>query len=143
MAGCDRGEHTPSAPENAHVSPPPSKDRLASFVKWLADDDRRGRGPYTDELGETANYLVGEFQRAGLSGINQPSPNLQSFRPKLNWSFDPTTNLEIRFANSDFSPLQIYEQFVPILGSPQVHFSGPLAFVGFGIHSPELLLLLA
>ena len=137
MAGCDRGEHTPSAPENAHVSPPPSKDRLASFVKWLADDDRRGRGPYTAELGETANYLVGEFQRAGLSGINQPSPNLQSFRPKLNWSFAPTTNLEIRFANSDFSSLQIYEQFVPILGSPQVHFSGPLAFVGFGIHSPE------
>ncbi|MEC7446596.1 MAG: M28 family peptidase, partial [Planctomycetota bacterium] len=54
-----------------------------------------------------------------------------------NWSFDPTTNLKIRVADSDFRSLQIYEQFVPVLGSPQVHFSGSLAFVGFGIHSPE------
>ena len=137
IAGCDLGEQAPFAPENARISTQPSKDRLASFVKWLADDDRRGRGPYTDELGQAANYLVQEFQRAGLSGVNQPSPNLQSFRPKLNWSFDPTTNLKIRVADSDFRSLQIYEQFVPVLGSPQVHFSGSLAFVGFGIHSPE------
>ena len=118
IAGCSPGKHTPSAPEHERVSPLPSKDRLASFVKWLADDDRRGRGPYTDELGQAANYLVQEFQRAGLSGVNQPSPDLQSFRPKLNWSFDPTTNLKIRVADSDFRSLQIYEQFVPVLGSP-------------------------
>ena len=50
----------------AYLIPVFSEKRMMDHIRYLADDELKGRGYGTKELDMAAEYLAGEFAKAGL-----------------------------------------------------------------------------
>lgn len=66
-------------PRHALAALPPafSEQRLMDDARWLADPARKGRGLGTPELDDVADFIAGQFQKAGLQGGGDGGGHLQ------------------------------------------------------------------
>jgi len=109
-----------------------SAARYLNDVRYLASDDLKGRGDGTPELDKAADYIAGEFRKAGLMPAGENGTYFQNF--------DITTGATLG-AKNELSiagrALKIGGDFVPVVFSDTAEFEGPLVFVGYGITAPE------
>ena len=59
----------------AEALPEQIEARLTEDMKYLADDDRQGRGVGLDGLNQAADYILKEFDEIGLKTEFMPLPN--------------------------------------------------------------------
>ncbi len=114
--------------------------RLLEMAKYLADDQRQGRGIGTKGLDEAADYIAGQFRRFGLKtdlvdgGPFQKFTLLNSVRPGKN-------NRAVLLGPQGLKlPLQMDQDYRPLAlgGTYQGKEPLPLVFVGYGITAPDL-----
>jgi len=126
-----------------------SKDRLRDHVRFLADDKLKGRYPGTPEFKLAEDYIVNEFQKAGL----------KYFRDSYLQTFNVVTGMDIWDNDSNqvivtttiqrpgipkerlprvSQPWIVTEDFMPLAFTKNSSAKGEVAFVGFGITAPEL-----
>ncbi|PWT90754.1 MAG: peptidase M28 [Acidobacteria bacterium] len=113
--------------------------RLASHVKFLADDLLEGRGTATRGYDLAALYVMTEFQQLGLkpAGKNgtfyQPIPFRKATTIRENCSF-------ILIDKEGEHPLEYGKDYVMAAdySRPQTSASAEVVFAGFGVTAPEL-----
>ena len=113
--------------------------RLASHVKFLADDLLEGRGTATRGYDLAALYVMTEFQQLGLkpAGKNgnfyQPIPFRKATTIRENCSF---TLID----KDGEHPLEYGKDYVMAAdySRPQTSASAEIVFAGFGVTAPEL-----
>ncbi len=108
-----------------------SEDRYLQDVRWLAADERQGRGPGTEGLDTAAIWLEKQFRDIGLSpafseGFSQPLDVVASV------SVHADTKLSI--ANQAIPK----DQFIPASFSADVSIRGRTVFVRHGVVAREL-----
>ncbi len=103
-------------------------------VKTLASPQFKGRGTGTPELDKAANFIAGQYKKAGLQPVagsyfqRYPVTTMAQIgkRNKLVWH-EGTTRKEAKF-EGDFTPLNF---------SSAGSVSGQVVFAGYGITAPE------
>ncbi len=103
-------------------------------VKTLASPQFKGRGTGTPELEKAANFIAGQYKKAGLQPVagsyfqRYPVTTMAQIgkRNKLVWH-EGTTKKEAKF-ESDFTPLNF---------SSAGSVTGQVVFAGYGITAPE------
>lgn len=112
--------------------PPPWADpaRIGSDLAWLTAPERQGRGLGSRGLAETAEWLAGGFEAAGLrpggdGGFLQPFETI--VRIEHAGSRLEAHGLDLQ-SGRDFAPMSISES------GP---FEGELVFAGYGISTPD------
>lgn len=136
----DSAATTAAAPTAAGANDPAEVEmRLADDARYLAADEREGRGVGTQGLEAAADFIAKEFAKAGLktdlwnggpfqkfnitTGQSLGSPNSLAFvGPKPNSATD-----ELRFE------LSLETDFTPLAIGGSGTFDLPLVFVGYGI----------
>jgi hypothetical protein len=109
-----------------------SAARYLGDVRYLASDDMRGRGDGTPELDKAADYIAGEFRKAGLTPAGEGGTYFQNFEITTGATLGPKNALSIAGRS-----LKIDEDFVPVVFSDTAEFEGPLVFAGYGITAHE------
>jgi hypothetical protein len=123
----------PAAPVGAtDVVADLSPDRYMKHVKFLADDDMKGRASGSPELEKAADYIASQFQVWGLRPTGDSDTFFQKFELTTGAQLGPKSELAINGV-----PLKLNEDFVPISFSSTAEFEGTAAFVGYGITAPE------
>ena len=117
--------------------------RLSDEVKTLSSDAFEGRGPDTPGETKTIDYVVGQFQAAGV----QPGGDLKNGKrawtqavPLLRTEIVGTPKLELIAAGKTQALTQGEQISVraPLDGSKSVDLkNAPLVFVGYGVSAPE------
>src|SRR5690606_19359499 len=73
------GVKAPARPALAEPPPAFAPDRMVADVTWLADPAREGRGFGSKGLDAAADYIVKEFEAAGLKPAGDQGGWFQSF----------------------------------------------------------------
>src|SRR5262245_17548276 len=110
-----------------------SASRYFAHVKYLSDDDMKGRGDGSPELDKAADYIAAQFRTWGLRPMGDDGTYFQKFELTTGARIGSPNELEINGNN-----LKINDDFVPIVFSNSARFEGPLVFAGYGITAPEL-----
>ena len=125
----------------------PNRERMQSAVKYLADDELKGRFPGTDGSEKAAAYIEKEFRNAGLknwggsyrqdfnvaTGYEYGTGSIVVFETVVQRPGVPVARLPRVKQNWIMS-----QDFVPLGFSENGSIKGEIAFVGFGISAPEL-----
>ncbi|MDP6446947.1 MAG: M20/M25/M40 family metallo-hydrolase, partial [Pirellulaceae bacterium] len=120
-----------------------SEQRLLDSVKYLSSDELGGRGVGTPGIDKAAEYIAGEFAKAGLNIKVFDGQPYQKFTINLGAKYGPEKQNRLAFEGpeKDGKPqtksLKLKSQFSPLaLGSSQA-VSGELVFVGYGITAKD------
>ncbi|MEM1012899.1 MAG: M20/M25/M40 family metallo-hydrolase [Planctomycetota bacterium] len=99
-----------------------TEDEIFGSVAWLADDEREGRGLVDDAgLEASADFIADQFERLGLAYLPGEDDYNQTFELPLSMGYD-------------FAHLSVNgDDYVPLSFSQPGSFTGPLAFVGYGV----------
>lgn len=100
---------------------------IEKHIRTLASDEMEGRGLGTKGLQKAADYIEAELRAAGLKPGFDKSYR-QKFPVKVGVSAGPNNAVE-GLAKDEWTPLGF---------SSAGSFSGPIAFVGYGIDAPPL-----
>ena len=117
--------------------------RIASHVKVLSSDAFEGRAPNTAGEEKTVEYLIAQFQAAGLKPGGDLVDGKASWTQKVPLGrFEIKGPLTLTLSNGDKSePLTQGEQIAvraAMNGAASVEFkNAPLVFVGYGVSAPE------
>jgi hypothetical protein len=106
-------------------------------MKYLADDEREGRGPGSEGIEEASQYIHQAFLNAGLTMPPQDMDGFLDFSVKKGSSLGTKNSLEFTFADgSKIVPVikQDY-QVLSMGGSGKVQ--GEIVFCGYGIDAPQ------
>lgn len=114
------------------AAPDFSAARYLDDVKYLASDTMQGRGNGSPELEKAADYIAGQFRKAGLKPAGDNGTFFQSFEVTTGTSLGAKNELSVAGA-----ALNIDDDFVPIAFSDTAAFDGAMIFVGYGITAPE------
>jgi len=109
-----------------------SASRYFAHVKYLSDDDMKGRGDGSPELDKAADYIASQFRTWGLRPMGDDGTYFQKFELTTGARVGSPNELEINGNN-----LKINDDFVPIVFSNSARFEGPIVFAGYGITAPE------
>jgi Zn-dependent M28 family amino/carboxypeptidase len=138
LAGCATIAETSSSTAGAAVAEPDiSQDTLKRVTRDLSDDRFGGRAPATPSEDLTVQYLIREFQRAGL----QPGNNGSWTQDVPLVEIAATNNPQLRIAGGA-QPLT-FNYRTDFVGAsyraqPRVSFeNSDVVFVGYGINAPE------
>jgi len=100
---------------------------VEKHIRTLAADDMEGRGLGTKGIGKAANYIEAQLKAAKLKPAFGNSYR-QKFPVKMGVSAGPQNHID-GLSNDEWTPLGF---------SSSGSFSGPIAFVGYGIDAPPL-----
>jgi len=106
-------------------------DRVAADVRWLAADEREGRGVGTAGLAKAADWVEQEFQAAGIAPGNGNSYR-QSLEVPIAVSVGAGTKVSV--GGKDLAT----SAFVPAGISAHGTVTGAAVFVGYGISATDL-----
>ena len=120
-----------------------SPQRLSQHVQTLGSDAFEGRGVNTRAETKTVDYIVGQFQEAGLQPggdlVNgqrkwtQDVPLLQS-----DWAAAPQASISLNGQQLALTQGEEITLRAPTNGQTAVNLSNtPLVFVGYGVKAPE------
>lgn len=116
---------------------PPESKRWWSHILFLADDRLEGRNTGSEGYRKAANYVSGEFERAGL----QPAGTEGYFQPvKFNSREIVEQNSSLALVrDGKAEPLTLGEDgFIGLRVDPAESVEAPLVFVGYGLTVPEM-----
>jgi hypothetical protein len=106
------------------------KEEMRADLTFLASDAMRGRLTDTPENRLAAEWVAARFERLGL----KPVGDANSFYQKYNLM---TATASLSGPESQLSTGKAGQDFYPLRFSASTSATGELAFVGFGISSPE------
>jgi Zn-dependent M28 family amino/carboxypeptidase len=117
--------------------------RLASHVKVLSSDAFEGRAPNTAGEEKTVEYLIAQFQAAGLKPGGDLVDGKASWTQKVPLGrFEIKGPLALSLANGDKREALTQGEQIAVRaamnGAASVEFkNAPLVFVGYGVSAPE------
>ncbi len=105
-----------------------------AHIKFLASPDLKGRLTGTPELNKAADYIAGQFSKAGL----QPSGEsyFQDFKVTARTGLSDADTLTL-YAGGQSKELKQGTDFAPLNLSGNGKASGAIVFAGYGITAPE------
>ncbi|MFH0883777.1 MAG: M28 family peptidase [bacterium] len=119
-------------PGRGLAKPKSEAKTLLQHVKYLADDDREGRGIGTKGLDEAADYIANQFNKDGLAPLFSDG----YFQPfTMSWGVDVLPGCSI--TGSGGSTLEYGQDFTPLGFSGTGTVSAPVLFAGYGITASE------
>lgn len=129
-----------SKPGSEAVAPAISAERLQQHINFLASPELKGRATGTPELDRAADYIAGEFRKAGLEPGAGKS-YFQRFRVtvgaelgKENWVRAPASN----GSNvAGVTELRLAQDYIPLNFTDSGRADVPVTFAGYGITAPE------
>ena len=115
-------------------------DALLEHIKFLADDDLKGRGNGTEGLERAAEYIAGEFKEAGLQPGGAGGSWFQPFELVAGLTVGRSNGLTIEHNGKRVS-LTLGESYYPLAApanespeTPSAAFDDlPLVFAGYGL----------
>jgi Zn-dependent M28 family amino/carboxypeptidase len=136
-AGVEGGPVVRTQGSTSSVVPNISEETLKRVTRDLSSDAFQGRAPVTEGETLTVNYLIREFQRAGL----QPGNNGSWTQDVPLVEITATNNPSLRITGGR-EPLTFNYRTDLVAGSyraqPRVSFEGSdVVFVGYGVNAPE------
>lgn len=121
-------------PGPAPASPADPAAEAAALVTWLADDTREGRAVGSAGFDAAAEWVGARFAEAGLTPGGDDGTWFQGFQVTTGVALGDGPN-RLSVGGAD---LPLREAFLPASFSSQGAFTGKAAFVGYGIHAPDL-----
>lgn len=108
-----------------------ASDRLASDIRWLADDARAGRAVGTPQMEQTADWIAGRFEQLGLHVEKQPFEIVVAVKPGAQTSLTLDGKVGV--------PMQ-GEALGAVVASASANgeVSAPIVFANYGISAKEL-----
>ncbi|HYP09319.1 MAG TPA: M28 family peptidase [Bryobacteraceae bacterium] len=122
-----------TAPAPVRTEQAAVEQRFIQHLKTLAEPAMEGRGAGTAGLEKAANYIAGEFKKAGLQPAGPRGAYTQDFALTTGAEPGPAN----RLARSGSDPLTFDKDFRPLSFSSNAKVSGALVFAGYGISAPE------
>lgn len=114
---------------------------LRDHMYYLASDELEGRMPGERGYDTAADYCATQFRQAGLVPICRDADGKKTFLQKVRIvkrTRGSSNSLWVQ-KNEEMIPLRYEDDFfyVPESEDKDIRMSGPLVFVGYGIHEPE------
>src|SRR5207244_3579370 len=114
-----------------------SEARMRRDVTYLASDECEGRGPGTKGIDKAADYIAGEFKKAGLkpggtAGYFQPFTIFEGARQ------DGPATLKLRGPLGQEITLRAGTDFQVLGSSGKGNVDAPVVFVGYGVTAPGI-----
>ncbi|HEX3556865.1 MAG TPA: M20/M25/M40 family metallo-hydrolase [Thermoanaerobaculia bacterium] len=121
------------AADNAATGPSltAAAERFRDDVRWLADDEREGRGIGTEGLDETSRWLARRFRELSLESVGGEG-YFQSFEVPVAVAARPGTAMTVDGA------AVARDAFQPAAFSSSGQAAGPVVAAGYGITASEL-----
>ena len=120
-------------------------DRILDTIKYLADDEREGRGVGTEGIEEAAKFLADQFRDLGLKTDLYESGPFQNFTTRTGVSRGEDDHTTLEFVgpvdDEEASPvvsLKLDDDFTSLAIGGSGEFDGKLVFVGYGITAEDL-----
>ncbi len=126
---------SPAAEKNAQGATT-AEDRLKRDVTYLASDELEGRGPGTKGIEKAADYIAGEFKKAGLKPAGLDGTYFQPFPYPAN-VLDEPARLSLKGPKGQEIELKAGVQFNPMGFGHGGKLTAPVAFAGYGVTSAE------
>lgn len=120
-------------------APAISPQRLQEHINFLASPELKGRGTGTPELDRAAQYIAGEFRKAGLEPLAEKS-YFQKFRVTVGAELGRRNRAALAGSSAETGgsqPLRLGEDYLPLNFSDSGEASAPVVFAGYGITAPE------
>lgn len=111
--------------------------RILADVKFLADDEREGRGVGTKGLDQAADYVRDEFAKAGLETNAVKGGAFQSFSLTTGAKLGEGNSLAIVGPNGGRTEFKVGENFVPLSFGGSGDLDAELVFAGYGIDAKD------
>ncbi|MEZ6091004.1 MAG: M28 family peptidase [Pirellulaceae bacterium] len=133
-------------PEEFKGNPKPSElhelssvERLDRDIRFLASDERGGRGIGTDGLKESGDFIAQRFAELGLRTALFDDQPFQSLTVDTGTEIDDPTKNAVRITSgtNEALDLRLGETFNPLAIGASGIATAPLAFVGYGITAPQ------
>lgn len=117
-----------------------TEERLYEAVKFLAADEREGRGVGTKGLDQAADFIAGQFAEIGLKTSLFDGGPFQKFNMVV--ATEQGQPNRLAFVHGDQADVQTVElkpgeQFNPLAIGGSGKFDLPLVFAGYGITAPD------
>jgi Zn-dependent M28 family amino/carboxypeptidase len=109
-----------------------SEARMRKDVTFLASDQCEGRGVTTEGINRAADYIVAEFQKAGLKPAGPNGSYFQSFTIPGSVLGEPNT-LTVKDPAGNTVDLKMNKDFEPLGLSTSGKVTAPLVFAGYGL----------
>jgi hypothetical protein len=109
-----------------------SEARLKRDITYLASDECEGRGPMTKGLDRAADYVAGEFKKAGVKPGNPDGTYFQPYTVQGN-VLEAPPRLTLKGPTGQEIVLKDGVQFVPIGSGGSGKVAAPLVFAGYGL----------
>jgi len=119
-----------SAP--APAAPAVSAERFLEHVRWLADDERLGRGTGNSGYRAAADYMAERFAEAGLLPGGDDGSYLQRFDAPMARKLGDGNRLAL-----GGHELELETDWIPFASTASGSASGTLVFAGYGIRDEE------
>ena len=113
-----------------------AEERLKRDVTYLASDELEGRGPGTKGIEKAADYIAGEFKKAGLKPAGLDGTYFQPFPYPAN-VLDEPARLSLKGPKGQEIELKSGVQFNPMGFGHGGKLTAPVVFAGYGITSSE------
>ena len=112
-----------------------AESRLLSDIKYLADDERQGRGIGTDGLNQAAEYIRDEFAKAGLDVTQAKGSAFQSFTMVTGRELGKDNSLEFIGPDGQVIKLELEKDANTCSFGGSGEFNAELVFAGYAIKS--------
>ncbi len=109
---------------------------LEEHVRYLASDERGGRGNGGSGLDDAAQYVQKRFEALGLEPAGDHGTYLQTFRVKTGQELGRHTSALLRTPDGART-LEYGKDFEPLSLSPSGEVEAPVVFAGYGVTAPE------
>lgn len=126
----------PAAENAADAAAKTAEERLKRDVTYLASDELEGRGPGTKGIEKAADYIAGEFKKAGLKPAGLDGIYFQPFPYPAN-ILDEPARLGLKGPKGQEIELKSGVQFNPMGFGHGGKLTAPVVFAGYGITSAE------
>jgi hypothetical protein len=110
-------------------------DRMRKDIFFLASDKCEGRGPQTKGINLAADYIAGEFKKAGLKPGVDGKSYFQPFTITGAAKLEQPNTLVLHGPQGQEIALKVRDHFQPMGMSASGKVSAPLVFAGYGITS--------
>jgi hypothetical protein len=150
LAGCAQDEPTTTEAQESPATDAPAsgleqglaqidRDRIEGHLRYLADDERRGRMTGSPEYDEAAAYVANHFEEIGLESGGEDGSWFQAV-PMLARQIDVSSAL-VTFHQDGEEKSQRWKQDFVMGGDvvrDETDITAEVVFVGFGIHAPDM-----
>jgi hypothetical protein len=150
LAGCSQDDSSTTESQQPVLTDTPAtsleqglgqidRDRIESHLRYLADDERRGRMTGSPEYDEAAAYVANHFEEIGLESGGEDGSWFQAV-PMLARQIDVSSAL-VTFHQDGEEKTQRWKQDFVMGGDvvrDETDITAEVVFVGFGIHAPDM-----